>query len=509
MKHALKIILLALVVIFFACEREDVNMDPNARLQFSVDTLSFDTVFTTVGSVTLNFRVYNPYDKDLEISEVALGGGELSPFRINVDGYDGGVDKKVNNIIIRARDSMYVFVETTLDANNGDLPLVITDSLSFITNGNQQFVQLLAFGQDVHHLSVENAEFTVGIHSGDNTIKAILLKTTELTSDKPYLVHDHIVVDSLETLTLNEGVVLYLEKNVSILVKGTLKIKGTLDNPVQIRGARLDELFEGLPYEKVPGQWGYIRLLAGSMNNEIDYARIRNGIIGIQVDSVVTDDKPTLKITNSIIQNMTAAGIYGLGAEIVASNCIIANCGQYNVFLSIGGSYSFDQCTIGNYYTWNRAKDSKAVRLNNFYISADKQVIARDLVRADFLNSIIYGTVQTEVFLNNKVDEKSEPVDAEFNYLFNYCIIKGDVPAVDTLDKTHFKHVMWNKDPMFVNPADDFDFSLDSLSPAINAGNVDFVTEDLEYDIFGNYRLKDEAPDLGAIEFVPKAKKEE
>ncbi|MFB6341818.1 hypothetical protein ACE1ET_08845 [Saccharicrinis sp. FJH62] len=506
MKHALKIILLALVVIFFACEREDVNMDPNARLQFSVDTLSFDTVFTTVGSVTLNFRVYNPYDKDVEISEVALSGGELSPFRINVDGYDGGVDKKVSNIIIRARDSMYVFVETTLDANNGDLPLVITDSLSFITNGNQQFVQLLAFGQDVHHLSVENAEFTVGIHSGDNTIKAILLKTTELTSDKPYLVHDHIVVDSLETLTLNEGVVLYLEKNVSILVKGTLKINGTLDNPVQVRGARLDELFDGLPYEKVPGQWGYIRLLAGSMNNEIDYARIRNGIIGIQVDSVVTEDKPTLKITNSIIQNMTAVGVYGQGAVIDASNCIISNCGQFNVYLGIGGSYSFNQCTIGNYYTWGRGK-TPAVALNNYYLTENKRVIARDLVKADFLNSIIYGTLQTEIALVNTVDQ--EPVDAEFNYLFNYCIIKGGAPDVDTLDGAHFKHVMWNKDPRFVSPADDFDFSLDSLSPAINAGNLDFVTEDLEYDIFGNYRLKDEAPDLGAIEFVPKAKKEE
>jgi hypothetical protein len=507
LKHAVRTIFLALIVMLFACEREDVNMDPNARLQFSVDTLSFDTVFTTVGSVTLNFRVYNPYNKDLEISEVALSGGIESPFRINVDGYDGGVDKKVNNVVIRARDSMYVFVETTLDANNINLPLVISDSLIFITNGNQQFVQLLAYGQDVHHLSVENAEYTINLINGENIIKAILLKSTELNNDKPYLVHDNIVVDSLETLRLKEGVILYLRKNVSIFVKGSLRIDGTLENPVHIRGARLDELFEGLPYEKIPGQWGYIHLLAGSQNNEINFARIRNGIIGIQVDSVVTKDSPTLKITNSVIQNMTAVGLYAQGAVVEASNCVFSNCGQYNVFLAIGGSYSFTQCTIGNYYTWTRAKDSKAVRLNNFYVSADKQIIARDLIKADFLNSIIYGTVQTEVFLNNKVDEELEPVDADFNYLFNYCIIKGKTD-LDTLDGTHFKHVMWDKDPMFVSPFDAFDFSLDSLSPAINAGYAGFVTEDLEYDIMGNYRLKDEAPDLGAIEFVPKEKKD-
>ncbi|MFB6318530.1 right-handed parallel beta-helix repeat-containing protein [Saccharicrinis sp. FJH54] len=504
MKHALRTILLALIVILFACEREDVNLDPNARLQFSVDTLSFDTVFTTVGSVTLNFRIYNPYNKDLEISEVALSGGELSPFRINVDGYDGGIDQKVTDVIIRAKDSMYVFVEATLDANNGNLPLIITDSLSFITNGNQQFVQLVAYGQDVHHLNVENAERTIDIRLNDVVTKAILLNTTELTNDKPYLVEDHIVVDSLETLTLNEGVILYLEKNVSIFVKGTFKVKGTLDNPVQIRGARLDELFEGLPYEKVPGQWGYIHLLAGSKDNEIDNARIRNGIIGIQVDSVVTQNKPTLKISNSVIQNMTAAGIYGLGSVIEASNCVISNCGQFNVYLGIGGSYSFLQCTIGNYYTWGRDK-TPAVVLKNYYESADKQIVARDLKRADFINSIIYGTLQTEVALVNTFDY--EPVDAEFNYLFDYCIIKGKTD-LDTLDGTHFRHVMWDRDPMFVSPSENFDFSLDSLSPAVNAGNAEFLTEDTEYDIFGNYRLKDEAPDLGAIEFVPKSKKE-
>ena len=501
--NLVKIILLAIIVAFFACEKEDVYLDPNARLHFSVDTLSFDTVFTTVGSVTLNFRVYNPYNKDLNISHVVLKGAS-TPFRINVDGEPGGIENKVENVLIGAKDSMHVFVEATLDANNDVLPLVIMDSIEFITNGNAQFVKLLAYGQDVHHISIENADFIT--YLGENkTHPAVVLNTTQLLADKPYLIHNHIVIDTLETLTLKEGVVLYMRKDVSMFVKGSLKIEGTFENPVEIRGDRLDDVFDGLPYDKIPGQWGYIHLLPGSMNNTIDYALIRNAVIGIQVDSVVTLDEPTLRISNTRIQNMTYAGIYAQGAEIEASNCVIANCGERSVVLSIGGAYNFTHCTIGNYYTWsNKARQTPSVVLNNFYKSLDGKVIARDLKAANFYNSIIYGTLLTEVALLNEYEK--EPVDAEFNYLFDYCIIRGK-SELDTSDTDHFKNILWDKDPMFLNPSENFDFRLDSLSPAINFANPAYA-EDLPIDLLNNNRLKDGKPDLGAMEYVSKSEED-
>jgi hypothetical protein len=99
-----------------------------------------------------------------------------------------------------------------------------------------------------------------------------------------------------------------------------------------------------------------------------------------------------------------------------------------------------------------------------------------------------------------------EAVDARFNYLFDHCIIKGQTD-LDTLDTDHFKNILWDKDPRFVNPAEEFNFAIDSLSPAINAGNPDY-SEGLEVDLFNNNRLKDGLPDLGALEYIPKPKKE-
>ena len=59
------------------------------NLTFSVDTIVFDTVFTTVGSTTKQFKIYNPSSKSIQIDEIELMGGDQSPFRLNVDGEKG------------------------------------------------------------------------------------------------------------------------------------------------------------------------------------------------------------------------------------------------------------------------------------------------------------------------------------------------------------------------------------------------------------------------------------
>lgn len=506
MKKTFAWVILLVSLLIAACEKNGYYDNPNARLQFSKDTISFDTLFTTLGSVTLNFRVYNPYNRDVEISEVYLAGGAGSPFRLNVDGFDGGDAKRVTDISIRSRDSMYVFVEVTLNQNNSNFPYMFTDSVIFVTNGNVQKVKLIAYGQDVYHIRITNFSEYVVLNEEQN-IRALLLKTTTFNNDKPYLIHDHLLIDSGETLTLKPGVIFYMRKNTSIFVGGTLKIMGTLDEPVEIRGDRLDDIFDGLPYDQVPGQWGYIRLLVGSKNNEINYASIRNAIIGVQVDSVVTPDVPALKISNSRIQNMTSTGLFAQGAHVEADNCLFANCGQYNIALTLGGKYSFTHCTVGNFYGTKTYFDAAnrttpAVVLNNFYIDNNKQVQLRNLKQADFRNCIIYGPLQAEIGLANEVEDK--PVDATFNYYFDHCLIKGGT-KLDTADVQHFKNIIWDKNPMFIQPWGILDFRIDSLSPARNIANPDYSNQ-YEYDIMGNSRFNDGAPDLGAFEFVPRSK---
>ena len=78
------IILLALSV----CQPDDAFTDSNSGLKFSSDTVSFDTIFTTVASATQIFKVYNPYHQQVLITNISLAGGEQSSYRLNIDGED-------------------------------------------------------------------------------------------------------------------------------------------------------------------------------------------------------------------------------------------------------------------------------------------------------------------------------------------------------------------------------------------------------------------------------------
>lgn len=474
-----------------SCENNKYYEGNDVQLRFSTDTITFDTIFTTLGSTTLNFRIYNEFNQPINIDNVSLGSGGTSPFRINVDGYLGS---SIDNIKIYANDSAYVFVEVTIDPTNSNLPLFIKDSIVFTINNKKQYVRLLAYGQDAIHLKA---------HPDSNYIS---LSNTVFTKDKPYLIHDHLFVKEDAILTIEAGAKLFFRKERSLFVQGTLQVKGTLDEPVLFRGDRLDEVYDGLSYNQVPGQWGYIHLFAGSKNNEINYANIRNSIIGIEVDSVVTPDAPSLLIRNSIIDNCTSIGLYALGAHVIAENCVFSNCGQVAVALVIGGKYDFTHCTIGNYYDWTSGRQEPAMYVSNFYTDIYDRVIGRDLNQADFKNCIIYGRNADELLLEDEV--AGEKVFAAFNYSFDYCLIKTH-SYIDTLDAPGFTNILWNKDPKFIDPfsTETANFQLDSLSPAINAG-LEAYGNSFPVDLMGVSRLDDEAPDLGAYEKVYPAKVE-
>ncbi|EJW99407.1 hypothetical protein EVA_12486, partial [gut metagenome] len=100
-------------VMMQACDGLDENYstNPTHRLSFSTDTLSFDTVFSTIGSATKQFMIYNHNSDPLNIESIMLASGEATGFRINVDGRKGS---NFNNVGILAKDSLYVLVEVTV-----------------------------------------------------------------------------------------------------------------------------------------------------------------------------------------------------------------------------------------------------------------------------------------------------------------------------------------------------------------------------------------------------------
>jgi len=481
------------ILVLFACEERDYNTDASAHLWFSTDTLSFDTVFTSIGSATLYFKVYNKYDQDLEIDEIRLENGASSNFRINID---GASELSVNNKLLRKQDSMYIFVDVNVDPNDTSTPFLIEDQILFNTNGLEQSVKLQAYGQDAYHITLGEwggIGYQIDEETGDTVFMGVTLNhDTTLYADKPYYLHDDFVVNQNVSLQLEAGVQFFIEKDKSIYVLGSLKSNGSLENPVVFRGDRLDDLFTDVPYDKVPGQWGVIALQSSSYDNYFKHTHIRNGLIGLYVDSLSVNEQAKVKLENCRIENMSSAAIYSLYGDIEAENCLFANCEQYVLGVSAGGKYAFTNCTFGNHYDWGGHTDPSVV-LTNYYIYND-EIIPIPLLQADFTNCIISGTASSELSLSN-TDEDGVEIDADFNFSFKNCLIKADLSEIDT-SATSFEQIIWNEDPLFISPADDWDFHPDTLSPVIDRGRTTHLSSDLNEIPYTG------APDIGAFEYI-------
>ncbi|MCK5028548.1 MAG: right-handed parallel beta-helix repeat-containing protein [Bacteroidales bacterium] len=456
--------LLLFFPIFFACEKEEFNTSSDAHLIFSQDTILFDTVFTTIGTATQRFTVKNPYNKNINLSSIYLAGGENSPYRLNIDGFPG---KRLNDIELRAKDSLYIFVEVTIDPNNSDLPLVVQDSIVFSFNNTQQDINLIAWGQDV------------------NLINGEIIETETWTANKPYLIYNSMLVDSLCVLTIEPGAILHFHKNSRLYVAGTILADGTLESPITFQGDRLED-----DYDDIPGQWDGIWLMAGSKNNIFNYSHIKNAIIGIQTDTLENIIQPTLSISNSIIENMTSAGIYAQGSSIKAYNTVVSNCGQFAIALTIGGSYEFYHCTIGNYWGFS-TRTTPSLLLNNYYFDDNGNIQKRPINKALFGNCIIYGNKESEIYIDK--DEYTL-----LSYKFDHSLIKvSDEFSVS--DPNYFENVIVT-DPGFVNPYNG-NFELNESSDAVDEGKAAYGIM-FPLDINMQNRNADIAPDLGAFERV-------
>jgi hypothetical protein len=477
-KFIILLVFLPLFASFFlSCRDDGFDTNPNIKLSFSADTLLFDTVFTTVGSSTRFFMVYNNHNKRINISSINLGWGNESFFRINVDGRSG---TQLRDIEIGANDSIYVFVEVTLDPVNQSLPLIIADSIVFNINSNSQAVKLVAWGQDANFIY---PNFT----SPSGVAYHLISENTVWTADLPYVVYGLAVVAPNATLTINEGARVHLHNNASLvfLAESTFKVNGTADHPVKIQGDRLESFFS-----EVPGQWGRIYLSPTSKDHEINYAVIKNGSVGLHVDSIGSVTSPTLQIRNSIIKNMSMVGILAQGSHLVAENTVVANCGEHLLYLAIGGKYNFKHCTFANYFNLPNTplRQTPSVLLNNYYFDNTGVVQIRELEEAFFGNCIIYGSIQEELFIDLYTG-------SEISYTFDHCLIRTQRNTFDP----SFVNVLTNSQPQFRDVSlQAQDYRLKQNSPAIGAGNPD-IAFSVPFDILGLDRTQ--RADIGAYQY--------
>ncbi|NPD45655.1 MULTISPECIES: hypothetical protein [unclassified Lentimicrobium] len=472
--------LLALVI-FTSCRKDEtISSDPSYKLSFSTDSVLFDTVFTTMGSVTKRLMVYNPNENSVVISRVKLAGGSNSPYNINIDGASG---TSVSNIEIGGNDSIYVFVRVTVDPVNDNLPLVVKDSVIFETNGNVQDVDLVAWGQDAHFIVADQhlnglPPFSYIAKEGENI---------HWTNDKPYVIVGYGVVDSAASLTIDAGCKIHFYNNAGMWIYryGAIQVNGSLEEPVMFQGLRLEQ-----EYQDVPAQWDRIWINESDVNSEFNYAIIKNGTIGIQAETLRTGLGNTLVLNNTQILNMQGWGIFTRFYQIEGNNVIVANAGSSLLNLTTGGSYQFKNSTFANYWGYDVRKDP-LLHISDYFIlqnGNEQLVYTGDLENAYFGDCIFYGSLENEILLDKYPESTSL-----FNYNFDYSLLK----TPNTNDE-YFTNCIFNKDPIFVN-SNVNDYHIDSLSPVKALGIPMGNTIDLDGIERG------ETPDLGAYQWVPVA----
>ena len=450
---------LSLAISLSGCRKERIFEDSSAKVEFSKDTVVFDTIFVTLGSTYERFTVKNPYNNTLILTQVKLGRGTASAFRMNVDGLPGVI---IRDIEIPPRDSIYIFVEVTVDPTNSLNPFVIEDYISFVVNGNEQRVQLAAWGQ--------NAYF----HYDSDGFLVICNETW--ASDKPHVMYGVTAVDSACELTIDPGTEIYSYTNARLyMYKSKLSVNGVHGNEVVFQGIRREATFAN-----EPGQWYGIHFFE-ARNSKIEHSVIKNSTVGIQADTLFQSDSILLNSIESF--NNSFSSLLGQGSRIHAINCKFNKAANNAVALRFGGDYYFNHCTINNFWTAS-TRTSPALLLNNYFVFNSTAFVRP--ISANFNNSIIYGDIDNELVIDT--------VPGNFaTYRFNHCLIKTNQPT----SSSRYINIKKNINPLYITGSS---YILRASSPAIDQADP---AVSLPVDIETNSRPSGSASDIGCYEYVP------
>lgn len=429
-----------LPALFSSCQKEEMVGLQLKEVEFSCDTMAFDTVFTQMGTTTRYLMVYNRGQQTLHLSSVTLEGGRASRFRLNVD---GDTNMEARDLQVLPGDSMFVFVRANINPNSSTEPFLIEDAILFRSDDAVRRLPLTAYGRNaVYHVPTDTLHTVSGEYLQDMYGKPYAYSVIDCEHwrhDLPHVILGYAVVDSRQTLHLQAGDELYFCDNAVLWVfdSATLDVRGSAERPVVFTSVRHDGW-----YDYLPGQWGHIWLYSGSKNSHIEHALIENAFSGIVVDSCANEN-PTLTINNVQIRNHSLAGMMLQTAWVEGENLLVTNCGTATVAMQYGGKYRFERCTFADYWRYESRKYPSVFVTNTRDYEGIHYVWPMDALLKD---CIIYGSrTQGELLV-----ELDDAVSARA--VLDHCLVRGGE---------------WDEDPLF---------------------------EDVEE---GNYRLKEDSPAQG------------
>ena len=490
---------LLLFILAFAaltsCKKRNLGFEEEGSLEFSKTTVLFDTVFTGIGSATEFIKIYNPHDKEISIASVSLEGLAGKSYRFNLDGFPG--DQR--DIVIPAKDSLFLFTEVTIDANNTFNPFFVEDNIIFITNGVEQKVKLTAYGQNAYYYRPNRSIEGLPAFSNVSSYLTDQLASLEVNwkNDKPHVIYGYLLVDSLLTLNIEAGTQIHFHAGAGLWVYrgASLNVNGELGNEVVFQGDRLESEFKD-----VAGQWDRIWINTGAAST-IKYAHIKNGFVGLQVEPLPFDELQDVvpeKVTvqKTTISNMAGIGVFLRNANFEMENSQVYNMGNYNVAITGGGTMSFLNSTLANYWSTNR--EDPMLFISNRYSTGSSTEEAIDL-DLRFGNTIVYGSKEEELELDSSTA-------ANYNVLFDHCIIRTELVTSNT---NRYKACIINPSnvivgdnsflPVYKNQ-NGKDFSLFQQSVAVDKGSIEIVNL-LQEKTDLKESVRDSRPDIGAFEF--------
>ena len=494
-QHLAKILLLGCIIALFSCEDEVVTVNEGS-LDFSSDTVKFDSIFVNFLSPSERLIVTNNSGKNIEINRIWLEAEESTEFATIID---GRLTNDISDLILRDGDSLLIFVNVQSELRDD----FTEEFLAFQIGSEVQRVLLRAKVLDAYL-------FRSRATAGGPLATFGFLRDTTLTPEKPIVMDGPIVVGENVTLTILPGTQIFFtpykfraNQNAAppdtfiffsqLFVNGTLNAEGTPDNPIVFQGSRLEEAFE-----EQPAQWRGIQFSQFSKDNSLKHVLIKNAQFGVRTDSTSINENPKLTMRQTEIRNMGAYGVWGVGfsadvtgpPSILMENCIVNTCKENTLFVWGGGNYRFDNCTFANFNLFRFSRRTPQFLLTDYGLF-DVALIAPGNVI--FNNCAVWGSEETELVL-----DLLDP--GTYNLEFNNSLLRyAEDNEVDI--SPYLSESLINQDPLFLDVSEK-NYRLQEGSPLINAGR------DLSDRFFLDFRgVPDSAHmipfDIGALEFIP------